>query len=343
MSSSTTTDGRPLVLADPTPRAPWMIFTEEHRARLEDRVHLVLHEDGPMPDAMVEEHLPEAEIILGQISLPAERIARAPKLRAVINVEGNWKPNLDYAECQRRGIWALSIAPCMGPAVAEMCLALALDLARGITAADRVFRRGEEAYGILGNLDAFLLRGQPMGLIGFGNLGRALLPLLAPFGGHVRVYDPWLTAGYLREQGCEPSSLDELLRESKVIFILAGVTTENQGFLGREQLERIREGSAVVLASRAAVVDFDALVELARAGHFRAAIDVFPREPVPEDDPVRKCEGILLSPHRAGGMRETYARLSEMLIEDIELILAGMPPVRLQRADPRTASLGRSR
>ncbi len=75
----------------------------------------------------------------------------------------------------------------------------------------------------------------------------------------------------------------------------------------------------------------------------RAAIDVFPHEPVPEDHPVRECEGILLSPHRAGGMRETYALLSEMLIEDIELILAGMPPVRLQRADPRTASLGRSR
>ena len=334
---------KPLVLVDPTPRAPWMIFTEEHRTRLEARVRLVVHEGGPMPDAMVEEYLPETEIILGQIPLSAERIARAPRLRAVVNVEGNWKPNLDYAECQRRGIWVLSIAPCMGPAVAEMCLALALDLARGITAADRAFRRGEEAYGILGNLEAFSLYQQSMGLIGFGNLGRALRPLLEPFGGRVRVYDPWLSAGFLREQGCEPCALDELLRESKVIFILAGATAENQGFLDREQLEKIRAGSAVVLASRAAVVDFDAFVALARAGRFRAAIDVFPHEPVPEDHPARESEGILLSPHRAGGMRETYALLSEMLIEDIELILAGMPPVRLQRADPRTASLGRSR
>jgi phosphoglycerate dehydrogenase-like enzyme len=127
-----------------------------------------------MPDAVVDEHLPEAELILGQIPLPTERLARAPRLRAVINVEGNWKPNLDYAECQRRGICVLSIAPAMGPAVAELCLALALDLARGVTAADRAFRRGEEAYGIFGNLDAFLLREQPIGMIGFGNLGRAL-------------------------------------------------------------------------------------------------------------------------------------------------------------------------
>ncbi len=336
-------DPKPLILVDPTPRAPWMIFTDEHRARLESRAHLVVHEGGPMPDEMVEEHLPEAEIILGQIPLSAERLARAPRLRAVINVEGNWKPNLDYAECQRRGIWALSIAPCMGPAVAEMCLALALDLARGITAADRAFRRGEEAYGILGNLDAFLLHGKPMGMIGFGNLGRALHPLLAPLGGRVRVHDPWLPEGFLRDQGCEPSSLDEVLRESKVIFILAGVTAENQGFLGREQLEKIHEGSAVVLASRAAVVDFDAFVDLARAGRFRAAVDVFPIEPLPKDHPVRECEGILLSAHRAGGLRETYALLSEMLTEDIELILSDLPPVRLQRADPRTASLGRSR
>lgn len=332
-----------LALVDPTPRAPWMIFTERDRARLETRLEIVLHEGGPMPDALVEHHLPRTTFLLGQIPLPAERLERAPELRAVINVEGNWKPNVDYEACRRRGIWVLSVAPAMAPAVAEMCLALALDLARGITPADRAFRRGEEAYGILGNLNAFLLHGKPIGLVGFGNLGRALRPLLAPFGGRVRVHDPWLPPGLLREHDCEAASLDEVLRTSRVLFILAGVTAENRGFLGRRELESIAEDAAVVLASRAAVVDFDAFVELAQAGRFRAAIDVFPREPVPEDDPLRGCDQILLSPHRAGGMRESYARISEMIAEDLELMLEGLPPVRLQRADARTAGAGRSR
>ncbi len=337
------TSGKPLVLADPTPRAPWMIFTEEDRARLEERTRLVVHEGGPIPEVDLEAHLPEVEILLGQVPLDAERLARAPRLRAVINVEGNWKPDLDYEACQQRGIWVLSVAPAMAPAVAEMCLALALDLARGVTAGDRAFRRGEEAWGIFGNLESFLLRDQPLGLVGYGNLGRALRPLLAPFGGPVRVHDPWLPPGLLREQGCVPASLEELMRESRVVFVLAGVTAENQGFLGRSELEWLRDDAAVVLASRAAVVDFDAFVELARAGRFRAAIDVYPREPVAKDDPIRGAEGILLSSHRAGGMRESYARISEMLCEDIDLVLAGLPPVRCQRADPRTAALGRSR
>jgi phosphoglycerate dehydrogenase-like enzyme len=157
------------------------------------------------------------------------------------------------------------------------------------------------------------------------------------------VYDPWLSPGYLREHGCEPSDLDALLAESKVIFILAGVTTENEGFLGRRELEKIRPGSAVVLASRAEVVDFDAFVELAGAGRFRAAIDVFPEEPVPPNHPIRRTERILLSSHRAGGLPEVYTRISEMLMEDIDLILRGLPPIRLQRAHARTASVARSR
>jgi phosphoglycerate dehydrogenase-like enzyme len=171
----------------------------------------------------------------------------------------------------------------------------------------------------------------------------ALRPLLAPFGGRVRVHDPWLPAGLLRDHGCEACELGELLAESKLIFILAGPTTENQAMLGRAELEQIREGAAVVLASRAQVVDFDAFVELAEAGRFRAAIDVFPVEPVPKDHPIRRTERILLSSHRAGGLRESYARISEMLEDDLDLMLRGLPPVRLQRAQARTASVGRSR
>jgi phosphoglycerate dehydrogenase-like enzyme len=339
----TVPDQKPLALVAPFPRARWMILSDEHAARLETRLELAWHEGGPAPDDWVEHHLPKAEFLIGQVPLPAERLARAPRLRAVINVKGNWEPNVDYAACEARRIPVLSIAPAMAPAVAEAALAMALDLARGVTPADRAFRRAEERWGIAGNRDSFLLRGAPVGLVGFGNLGLALRPLIAPFGGRVRVFDPWLPAGFVREHGCEPCGLDELLRESKVIFVLAGVTSENAGFLGRAALERIQRDAAVVLASRAEVVDFDAFVELAEAGRFRAAIDVFPQEPLPADHPVRRCERILLSAHRAGGIPESYARISEMLTEDLELLLAGLPPVRLQRAHARTAAVARSR
>jgi phosphoglycerate dehydrogenase-like enzyme len=336
-------NGRPLALLAPWPRPRWMVLDDEAFARLGRRVEWLVHEGSAAPDELVERVLPEVAFVIGQPRLPADRIARAPKLRAVVNVKGNWEPTLDYAACEARRIPVLSIAPAMAPAVAEMALALALDLARGITPADAAFRRGEERYGIASNGTAFLLRDAAIGMIGFGNLGMALRPLLAPFGGRIRVYDPWLPDGHLRDAGVEPAALDAVLAESRVLFVLAGVTSENEGFLDRARLERIRRDAAVVLISRAEVVDFDAFVELAEAGHFRAAIDVFPEEPVPAEHPVRRTTRILLSAHRAGGMAASYARISEMLREDLELLLDGLPPVRLQRAQARTAAVARSR
>ena len=82
----------PLILIDPHPRTLAQICDAPTRRRLEALGRLVVHEDGPMPAAMVEQHLPEAELIFGQTDLPAERLARAAKLRAIVNVETNFLP-----------------------------------------------------------------------------------------------------------------------------------------------------------------------------------------------------------------------------------------------------------
>ena len=88
----------------------------------------------------------------------------------------------------------------------------------------------------------------------------------------------------------------------------------------------------LLLLSRAGVVDFDALLDLVAAGRFRAATDVFPVEPAPADSRAREIEGLLLSPHRAGSSPATFATIGEMVLDDVGLILAGLPPQRLQQA-----------
>ena len=66
---------------------------------------------------------------------------------------------------------------------------------------------------------------------------------------------------WIESQGCEPASLETVLRKSKVVFVVAGVTSENQGFLGAHEFSMMPEGAALVLVSRAGVVDFDAMLE----------------------------------------------------------------------------------
>ncbi|GAG74648.1 unnamed protein product, partial [marine sediment metagenome] len=87
----------------------------------------------------------------------------------------------------------------------------------------------------------------------------------------------------------------------------AGVTVDNEGGLNRARLELIPEDAAVILASRAEITDFDALIDLASKGRFRAAIDVFPEEPVPADAPFRSAPNILFTSHLAGGLHISYA------------------------------------
>jgi len=334
---------KPLILVDPLPRTLDLICDAETRQRLERLGRLVVSEDRAMADDAVDRLLPEAAIIIGQTAMPRERLARAPRLKAIFNVETNFLPNVDYQACQERGVWVLSPSASFAQAVAESALAMAIDLARGITAADRAFRDGTEKYGLAGNEGCFLFAGAPVGLIGFGDLGRTLRALLVPFRNPVTVYDPWLPDELIRAQDCRPAGLDEVLSTSRVLFVLASVTSDNQGFIGKREFALMRPGTLFLLMSRAAVVDFPEFLAQVKSGRIRAATDVFPEEPVAAGDPVRSVEELLLSAHRTGGMPEAFHQIGRMTVADAELILRGLPPQLCRRADPAVASRLRSK
>ena len=333
----------PLILVDPLPRTLEVICTPATRARFNALGNIVLHESGPMPDAMVEEHLPETTLLVGQTRMDTGRLKRARKLKAIINVETNFTDNIDYDYCFNHGIHVLTPGSAFADVVAESALGMAIDLARGITRADRDMRRGQEAYGLDGNLGSYSLIGAKVGLIGFGDLARSLHRLIQPFNCALKVFDPWVPDYVLQKFGCTPSTLEEVLSTSQVIFVFAGVTSENQGFLGRKQLELIQKDASFLLMSRAAVVDFPAFLDCVREGRFRAATDVFPIEPVAAEDPVRNIEGLLLSAHRTGGMPSALFDIGDQMVADAELILTGLPPVVCRKAQRETVMRNRSK
>jgi phosphoglycerate dehydrogenase-like enzyme len=327
---------KPVVSVDPHPRRMAEIFAPADLARLHDLVEVVWGRDEPMPPADASVALARAGAIVCDGWRYGDVLDRAPSLRAIINVSGGFSPHLDYDTCFSRGIRVLSVAPAFGRQVAEMALGLALAASRQIVEGDRAMRQGDEAYLHAGNIGTFLLFDKQVGFVGFGSLGRSLQSLLAPFGCRIAAYDPWLAPGYLRGQGVEPATLEEVMERSQVIFVLASPTSENAAMISRPLLGRIRPGAVFVLISRAHVVDFDALTELVLAGRFRAAIDVFPQEPLAPDHPIRRASGAVLSAHRAGSVQEGLWTIGEMVVDDLEAIVQGLPPRRLQPAERET-------
>jgi phosphoglycerate dehydrogenase-like enzyme len=331
---------KPLVLLTTSPFATGLIFSTVIRAELEESFEVVVVAGD---DARFDELLPDAFAVIGQPDLPAGRVRQAQKLKAVLNIEGNFFPNVDYEACFEQQIRVLSCGPVYAQPVAEYALGLALDLARGITQADRDFRAGRERYTHDGTTGSVLLRHADVGLIGMGNLGRALLPLLRPFAPRVRVYDPWVPARALADLDVEPTDLDELLAASTFVFVLAASTTENAQLLDARRLALIPTSGRLVLVSRAAAVDFGALYERVSAGHLLAAVDVWPDEPVPADDPARSLDGLVLSAHRAGGIPSAFPLIGEMVVDDLRQLAVGLPPLRMQIAVPELVSRYRNK
>lgn len=333
---------RPLVLSCPLPRTLPLILSPDRLAELHARYRVVETTDETLP-GLPDTVLAEARYIIGQPPLDEPLLARLAGLRCIFNVESNLLPNMPYAAAFARGIHVVTTGAVFAVPVAEIGLGFALSLLRNIHGADADFRAGREAWGGAGNGEARLLTGAEVGIIGFGDLGRAVAQVLRGFRPRLSVYDPWLPPARIRDHDARPVDLATVLRSSDVVFVTAAVTTENRGFLGAAEFAAMRPGACLVLLSRADVVDFPALVEAAARGHLRVASDVFPAEPLPHDDPVRKVPGFLLSAHRAGALDVAFRQMGEMVLADMDLMDRGLPPAMCRRAERETVARLRSR
>lgn len=330
------------VLYDPEPRTTEDIFSPADLADFRARYHVAEWQGEDRADFYAR-HLPGTDILISQQPMGSARLAAAPNLRAIFNVETNFLPNIDYDECFRRGIHVLAPGAVFAAPVAEMALGMALSLARNIHGEHAAFLRGQEQWLFDGNRDSELLAGSTVGIIGFGDLGRALYRLLAPFGCRVQAHDPWLPPGHLRRLGVDPVDFDTLMASNRFVFVMATITTENKGLIDARALSLMQRGAMLLLMSRAAAADFTALTAAAASGRIRVATDVFPTEPLPQDDRIRTTPNMLFSPHRAGALTFALREIGTRVLEDMDLIARNLPPVACRRAERETVAMMRSK
>ena len=329
---------KPLLVLDQHFRTRDELFSPDTFRQLSGLCRIAGGKDSPMSRDALASHLPQAAfLVAARPALAAEDIASAPQLRAVIEVSGAFHAELDYAACFDAGVEVLSCAPGFGPAVAEMGLAMVLAAARGLVAEHEAFRAGSERW-----LDDragtdFTLYGQRVGFVGYGGIARRLHDLLRPFAPSVSAYDPWLRDG---PGDVRLTGLASLCRENRVVVVTAVPTDENHHLISRDLIATFPAGAALVLLSRAHLVDFDAAVEAAGAGRITFATDVFPVEPAAPGAGFRGGANLILSPHRAAAVDGGRQAIGDMILHDLRAILAGDRKRALLAADPdRLSSL----
>ncbi len=328
---------KPTVVLAPDFRRVDEIFDAPTLARLHGLADVVWGIDGPMPVDQFDEALQHATaVVFGTWHYGPDAIRRAGDgLRHVFEVGGgHGHRELDYATCFDRDITVGSCAPAFGPAVAEMALALSLAAARLVTEGDADFKAGRERWLHDGTVGATTFHGATFGFIGAGGVARSLQRLLEPFGGRFLAHDPWLTAADLRRRGLEPVDLPTLFAEASVVLVLAVPSPDNYHLVSRELMELLTPTDVLAVISRAHLVDFDAMTDLVLAGRFKAAVDVFPSEPFDPDHPIRGARGAVLSAHRAGAIPAALLEIGRMVVDDLESLLNGTAPTRMQYATP---------
>ncbi|WP_421789264.1 phosphoglycerate dehydrogenase [Hyphobacterium sp.] len=246
--------------------------------------------------------------IRSRTKITEDVLAAAPDLLAVgcFCIGTN---QVDLEAAARRGVAVFNAPFANTRSVAELTLASAVMLMRGIPEKLAAIRQGGWMKSATGSHE---VRAKKLGIVGYGNIGSQLSVLASGHGMHVYFYDsePKLAHGNARPV----SSLDELLAISDVLTLHVPSTPQTRMMMDAAAIAKMKPGAFLINHARGDLVDVEALAAALKSGHLGgAAIDVFPSEPASKDEeflsPLRDCDTALLTPHIGGSTEEAQAAI----------------------------------
>ncbi len=261
------------------------------------------------------------------ITITRDLLAAADKL-LVIARTGGGLDNVDVAGASEKGIIVTSNLGVNTISVAEHVLAMMLALSKKLYLLDRAVRQGN--FGIRYRNLPRDLRGKIIGLLGFGRIGSEIGRICRQtFDMQVLAYDPYLTAEKKSElsAGAAFVELEELLANSDVISIHVPLTDQTRHLVDAPEIASMKPDAILINASRGGVVNEAALCEALQNNRIAGAgLDVFSREPVPEDHPLLKLENVILTPHSAALTGECVTRMATEAARCVLDVFAGQEP-----------------
>jgi D-3-phosphoglycerate dehydrogenase len=267
----------------------------------------------------------EADAVLNCYAKMTARVIEKLERCKIIARYGIGVDNVDLAAASKARILVTNVPDYCIDEVSDHALALLLTLARRISVADGAVKAG--AWDVVAHAGIRRLRGQTLGLLGFGKIAKALASKVQPLGMKVLVYDPYLDSALIAQHGAEAVDLDRLLAEADAISIHVPLSSETRNLIGQRELVLMKSAAFLINTSRGGIVDEQALAAALKEGQLGgAALDVLSVEPLTADHPLRQAPNIILTPHLAFYSRESVIELQTKAAEEVARALKGEPP-----------------
>jgi len=303
---------------------PSVLLMEALKAALADDWELV----RPTTQAALKDQLPTVDVVLGDWSgrfvLDAEAAHWGRGLR-LVQQPGVGVEYIDLAAWAAVGVPVANAAGANADAVAEWAVGATIHLLRQMSWADARIRAGEWPSSAVAVTRVRELSAMRVGIVGFGPIGRKYAQLVRPFGCAISYWSrnrrpPQMEAGAVYRE------LNDLLATSDVLVVAVALSAETRGLMGADELARLPENAVLVNVARGAVLDEVALLGALGSGKLAgAALDVFAREPLAADSPLRAAANLLLSPHISAATPSALGRTFDTAAQNVRRVLRGEP------------------
>jgi D-3-phosphoglycerate dehydrogenase len=277
--------------------------------------------------AEVIETASDADGLLTQyLDLPAEVFEGLSNLQ-VVGRYGIGVDSVDLTAATAANVQVLNVPTYCIDEVSTHALALLLACARKIPQFNKTVKAG--GWDWTHGKPIHRLTGSILGLAGFGNVSQELAKKAQALGVDVHVYDPYLSAEEIREEGARKVDFDTLLSDSDFISVHVPLTEETESLFDLSSFSQMKETAILINTARGEVVDVEALSSALDEGEIASAgLDVLPEEP-PEDLPLLNREDAILTPHVAWYSEESQIELRRTITEDVLRVLSGETPENL--------------
>lgn len=264
-------------------------------------------------------------VLVTYAKLPGDLLRELKRCKAIGRF-GLGVDNIDLPAAKALGI-AVNYVPdyCLRE-VSDHAMALLLALARKVPLSNKLVQSGR--WEVPPIVPLRRLEGRVLGLIGFGNIPRALAPKAQAFGLKVLAHDPYASRDVFDKAGVEGVSFDDLLARSDFVSVHAPLTPATRGLVNAAIFAKMKPGASIINTARGPLIDEAALIAALDSGRLgAAALDVVTTEPLPKDSPLLGRDNVILTPHTAFYSVEALEELQTKCASDVARVLTGQKAI----------------